>query len=233
MLIALDINMLNEKPVTPEKQLLNLIEKPLDKGSLRTATVKYQGLSVFSLGALKGRLAFFKKKTKGAFGPAGLKQLDIRVLNSALKFFVFILGAYFIFNLVESAINLKKGVDLKTSYNKAQEIKPSVITGFSKTAAYYLEKARGRDIFSMTKKTATVMDLMRKATPSRASEAVKHLVLVGISWSGDPDVMIEDTKDKRTFFLKKGQLIDNQIKVEAVFKDRVILSYGGEEVELR
>ena len=85
----------------------------------------------------------------------------------------------------------------------------------------------------MKTKSSTVTDLMRKTTASRASEATKNLALVGISWSNDPDVMIEDTKDNRTFFLKKGQLIDNQIKVEAIFKDHVVLSYGGEEVELR
>jgi len=233
MLITLAVNMPQEKPLTPEKQLLNLIEKPLDKGSLRAAAVKYQGSSIFSLGALRGRFAFFKKKSKVAFGPAGFKQLDIKILNTGLKFFVFILAAYFIFSLLESVINLKKGVDLKTSYNRAQEVKPSAITGFSKAASYYLEKARERDIFSMAKKSPSLMDLMRNASLTRASEATKHLLLVGISWSGDPDVMIEDTRDKRTFFLKKGQLIDNQIKVEAIFKDHVILSYGGEETELR
>jgi hypothetical protein len=55
---------------------------------------------------------------------------------------------------------------------------------------------------------------------------------VGISWSDDPDVMIEDTKTQRTFFLKKGQMIDD-IKLEAVFKDKVILNYLGEEIELK
>jgi len=233
MLIALDVNMLNEKPTTPEKQLLKLIEKPQDKGSLRKAAVKYQGLSMFSLGALKGRLLFFKKKSRSAFGPEGLKGFDIRTLNTALKFFVLILSAYLIFDFVDSTNKLKKGIDLRPAYARLPEDKPTVIGGISKKAAYYLEKARQRDIFSMTKKSASVMDLMRKATASSASEATKHLALVGISWSGDPDVMIEDTRDQRTFFLKKGQMIDNAIKVEAVFKDRVILSYGGEEVELR
>jgi type II secretory pathway component PulC len=56
---------------------------------------------------------------------------------------------------------------------------------------------------------------------------------VGISWSADPDVMIEDGKTQRTIFLKKGQLVDNEIRVEAVFKDKVILSYKGEEIELK
>jgi hypothetical protein len=45
--------------------------------------------------------------------------------------------------------------------------------------------------------------------------------------------MIEDTKTQRTLFLKKGQRIDNEIKVEAIFKDKVILSYKGEEIELK
>ena len=45
--------------------------------------------------------------------------------------------------------------------------------------------------------------------------------------------MIEDSKTQRTFFLKKGQIIEIDLVLKDVFKDKVILSYGGEEVELR
>jgi type II secretory pathway component PulC len=72
-----------------------------------------------------------------------------------------------------------------------------------------------------------------KGPSSRIIEATQNLKLVGISWSNDPDVMIEDTQNHRTLFLKKGRLINNEIKVEAIFKDKVVLSYQGEEIELR
>src|SRR3989338_4347464 len=73
-----------------------------------------------------------------------------------------------------------------------------------------------------------------QAQTKRITELTKNLRLVGISWSADPDVMIEDTNMQRTFFLKKGQVMENiNVKVEAVFKDKVVLSCDGEEAELR
>ena len=71
-----------------------------------------------------------------------------------------------------------------------------------------------------------------KASTSRIAEASKNLKLVGISWSDDPDVIIEDTKAGMAYFLKKGQMI-NDLKLKEVFKDKVILGYQEEEVELR
>ena len=46
------------------------------------------------------------------------------------------------------------------------------------------------------------------------------------------DAMIEDTQALRTFFVKRGQML-GQVKVEAIFKDKIILSCDGEEAELR
>ena len=105
-----------------------------------------------------------------------------------------------------------------------------------KAVSYYLEKARGRDIFQMVRDEEPRAKSVSRANPpsQRITELIKNLRLVGISWSADPDVMIEDTNLQRTFFLKKGQIIENiNVKVEAVFKDKVVLTCEGEEAELR
>ena len=68
---------------------------------------------------------------------------------------------------------------------------------------------------------------------AETAEAVKSLALVGISWSKDPDAIIEDKAHQRTFFVKRGQMVGDNIKVEAVFKDHVVLSLDGQEFELR
>ncbi|MCM8797134.1 MAG: hypothetical protein NC923_04565, partial [Candidatus Omnitrophica bacterium] len=102
-----------------------------------------------------------------------------------------------------------------------------------RSASYYSEKIRERDIFKMqTKKTVSAAEALPKTPSSRIIEATQHLRLVGISWSNDPDAMIEDSKALRTFFIKRGQMI-GEVKVQAIFKDKVILSYAGEEIELR
>jgi hypothetical protein len=223
--------MAGEKPLTPEKELLNLIEKPMNRSSLHAAAIKYQGLSLFSLGALKGRFAFLKNRFKIDFKPGGLRQLDVRVLNQVLKLCVLFLACYFVINLSLSIVHLRKDVGLKTKIEKNTEAKSFQMSSLLKSLSYYLEKARERDIFKIgIKKSAPEAG---KGPSQRIIEVTQDLRLVGISWSDDPDVMIEDTKTKRTLFLKKGQMINNEIKLQAVFRDKVILSYSGEEIDLR
>jgi hypothetical protein len=44
--------------------------------------------------------------------------------------------------------------------------------------------------------------------------------------------MIEDTKELKTFFVKRGEMVGDA-KVQAIFKDKVVLSLGKEEFELK
>ena len=71
-----------------------------------------------------------------------------------------------------------------------------------------------------------------KVQATKLEEMVKNFKLVGISWSNDPDAIIEDEKAKKTYFVKTGDKI-NKISIEAIYRDRVILHYLTEEVELR
>lgn len=99
----------------------------------------------------------------------------------------------------------------------------------AKVVSYYLEKIRARDIFRM----ALAQQAGEAKQPSsKIVEVTQSLKLVGISWSDDPDAMIEDTQAQKTHFVKKGQMIGN-LKVQAIFKDKVVLSYDGEEIELK
>jgi type II secretory pathway component PulC len=45
-------------------------------------------------------------------------------------------------------------------------------------------------------------------------------------------VMIEDKKASNTYFLKTGDTI-NKMKIEEILKDRVILNYAGQRIELK
>ena len=101
------------------------------------------------------------------------------------------------------------------------------------SASYYIEKAQKRDIFNMVSKATNVSGTQDIQPPVK--EIVKKtegLKLVGISWSDSPDVMIEDDKSKKTFFLKKGDFI-NDVEVKEIFKEKVILQYKEEEIELK
>ena len=147
-------------------------------------------------------------------------------------------GRIFIFTFPAGVAGLKRPPSgLESGSGEAHPGGSSAVkASILKAAAYYLEKARGRDIFQMVRDEEPRSKTVSRANPpsQRITELIKNLRLVGISWSADPDVMIEDTNMQRTFFLKKGQIIENiNVKVEAVFKDKVVLTCEGEEAELR
>jgi len=224
--------MAEEKSLTPEKQLLRLIEEPKTQGHLHSVAIKHFGLSLFSSSVIRARISFLKDRLKNDFKNGRLYRLNVKTLNIILGLWVFILASYFITNFLISVTHLKKtlNLDLKTAKN-AQQIDSQAVSSL-KVVSHYLEKVRARDIFKMGSKKTQTDDAGVKAPSSKIMEATANLKLVGISWSDDPDAMIEDTKLLRTFFMKRGQMI-GEVRVQAIFKDKVVLSYAGEEVELR
>ena len=223
--------MASEREPTPEKQLLNLIEKP-KPSNIQQAIIRRKGFSLFSFGALKGRFSFFKKKTKDVLADKR-EPFDIKGINGILRFCVFILAVYFVTSFITSALNLEKEPALALKTKVFEQGITARTPSLLKKMSYYLEKVRARDIFNPLAKTTELDEAGGQGRSiSKIAKAAKDLKLVGISWSDDPDVMLEDAKLKKVHFLKKGEMIGN-IKIEAIFKDRVVLSCEGEELVLR
>jgi len=222
-----------ERPHTPEKQLLKLIEDSQEE-HLSRKEIQQKGLRLFSLAALKGRLSFLSEKLKGGLT---LKRapLDIGGINQILKWCLVGLSFYLGGSFLMAMSHVEKTPDFDLDRSRPPVEIPEEIS-LLKKPSYYLEKPRSRDIFRFGE--FNEMSQEEVAPPggrssSKIEEAVTLLRLVGIGWSDDPDVMIEDTGIKQIYFLKRGQWIEGKIKVEAIFKDRVILSFEGEEAELR
>lgn len=220
---------------TPEKQLLKLIEEPESAGLKQSRTLR-RSIRFLSFGAIKGRILFFKEKTRGYLAPKK-GPISIRGINKILAFCTFILVIYLVADVVGSIITLDETSALTVGFTlpgARDEIVPEV-TSLLKKGPYYSEKVRSRDIFKFASRAPKVSKEGSKAPPEKKTseivELVKDLKLVGISWSDDPDIMIEDTKDNMTYFLKRGQMI-KKMKLVGVFRDKIILRYKEEEVEL-
>lgn len=221
-----------ERGPAPEKQLLNLIEKP-DQGNIQQAALKRAGFSLFSWGALKGRLSFLKEKIRG-LSSLKEKPLDIKGINGILCLVIFVLAAYFVTSFTLSVLNLDKNSTLDLEIKAPSQDVILKTSSSLKKLSYYLEKVRIRAIFSplLTVREVDSITGESRRPISKISEVAANLKLVGISWSDDPDVLIENTSLGRVYILKRGEKI-NEVKIEAVFKDKVILSYEGEELTLR
>ena len=225
--------MAQENSVTPEKELLRLIEdQGKAKKSVDTYAIRHSGLSLLSPSAWIGRLSFLRNRLQRAWSKGEwLYLINIKVLNKILVLFIFILALYFISDISFSMNNLKKMPELELKVQEGVQLTGLKEGSFlKKTVAYYFEKVRQRNIFKMG--SIPTETPVKSTNQSKILEVTKNLKLVGISWSEDPDAMIEDTEANKTFFVKRGQNI-GKIKIQAIFKDKVILSYSGEEMELK
>ncbi len=102
-----------------------------------------------------------------------------------------------------------------------------------KNISYYSERISSRDIFKPAQGYQKEAEAPQAPIPAETSKEAQNLSLVGISWSANPEAMIEDTETKRTFFVRKGQPVGSDGKVVMIFKDRVIINVKGKEFELK
>jgi type II secretory pathway component PulC len=223
------------KEESPEKQLLRLIEESKKEPNLVSkAKVSRQKRGLFSFDVWQARLLFLKEKIfqkKRDFSFA--QGFEIKWVNSILEFSLFFLGFYLVSSVFYAFNNLKKIPIInpsvaQTTFKQIDFLEGSIL---KKSSSYYVEKVGQRDIFNIEQKKSTSTTVVRQVTEA-TQEAVKNLKLVGISWSENPDAMIEDSRAMRTFFVKRGQML-GEFKVKAIYKDRVILEYNNEEIELK
>jgi len=156
-------------------------------------------------------------------------KLNVKAVNALLFALVVLLTLYYINGI---SVSLKKVNHINiadfmrnspAAQATSQEI--SVLQPFS----FYQEALKKRDIFKMGERVAVGGPELISSKAAQASESLK---LVGISWSVQPDAMIEDSKAGKTYFVKKGAMVGD-FRVEGIYKDKVVLQYGLESIELR
>jgi len=218
---------------TPEKQLLKLIEEPASSQAA-TRPARGPGLSL-SLGAVRSRLAFWQKGLGQAL--TGGLTLDIRKVNALLAMAAVVSGAYFVGSSAVLANRLSQLPNFSFSAATTGPAAKFVLPSRVQPLDSYLQMARSRNLFQIgASPAATESDTAAPAADTsqkqREEKVLSQFRLVGISWSDDPDAMIENKTEAKTYFIKRGQEVGG-VSVAAIYKDRVILSYEGTEVELR
>ncbi|MCX7927408.1 MAG: hypothetical protein N2606_04655 [Candidatus Omnitrophica bacterium] len=156
-------------------------------------------------------------------------QLDIKKINIFLFCILIVVILNFARLVITSAqaisrIDLEKGISLEPPALLSTPKEDSNLPELNN----YLPAIKQRNIFRMGK----FSQLREETTSGKAQEIKAQYQLVGISWSDDPDALIEDTKLQKTYFVKKGQLVGD-MKVEAIYRDRVVLRLGQDLIELK
>lgn len=101
-----------------------------------------------------------------------------------------------------------------------------------KTEAHYVEALQNPNPFTGVAEEVKVTEEVRgPSAGDKLAEMSKGLVVVGINRGATPDAIIENSKEKRTFFVKVGDKV-NEMTVKEIKHDTVVLSYEGQDVEI-
>lgn len=235
--------MVQQKP-TPEEQLLKLIEGQGAPGSSPSQTGKkgraagkpfdpLAGFRKFSGMFEYWRNSFQKKNSSGAALQLEA-ALDIKWLNRALIVMVMLTLGYLVMDLAF----FKPGRPDFFSHVSVGEPIFSASQGLGtqgKESSFYTDAIKRRNPF-LPAGTATPTGAEEESLPGSGgsniiNEMLQGYKLVGISWGDEPLAMLEESASGRTYFLKKGQEFKG-IKVQQIDKERVKLTFEGQEAEL-
>ncbi|MDD2731341.1 MAG: hypothetical protein PHX21_13660 [bacterium] len=195
--------------ISPEEKLLRLIRGQKKQGIKATPEIKsqFKNLSYALPKKLFSILPFFNFH------------------NIILVTFV-LSGFYLIIAFVRPGATVP---DVNLSTLSSAEVKeekrnPKVEV---KPREYYLEGLKERQIFSSENSTET----RRIVASGVNAEIVKDITLLGIVLGESPQAVIEDKKTEKTYYVTKGQFI-NELQVEDIQEGKIILNYNGQKLEL-
>jgi len=151
----------------------------------------------------------------------------IEIINRSLAIVLVLFLGAFIYSAVLGRPSIEKTVR-HFPRPPVRSMKANNHEAFMSSDAY-VKMSKQRDIFSR-EQHATVEGVAVADKPD-APRTKTDLQLVGIYFSEEPEVIIEDKTEKKTYFLKEGDNIKG-IKVKSIRQDRVILESDGMDWEL-
>lgn len=203
---------------TSEEKLLHLIENPTLKTKKEfKPPFKRRPPLGFSRLSLAIKEFWLKRQAK---------VFTLKFTNKVLIALCIVITLFVVFDFMMGS------KDVKNLYLVEKGLIPSEVGEDKITQslplAEYLTQIKKRDIFVSIEKEFPTYEEGEAITITSLSES---LVLVGILWSSVPQVMIEDTNVNKTYILNKGDSINN-IFIKDILRDRVILGYQDEEMEM-
>lgn len=157
----------------------------------------------------------------------GIKSIDFILINRLIIISVFMVLMWFLWDLYFNRHQFDKSLSLSKHKPKPEAI--SMVKKEPKPYSYYQEEISKRNIFKPQGEGKKVS----QAAPAGPAfkELIKDLNLLGIVAGDNPQVIIEDRKVQKTYFLYKGDYV-GEMKVEAIYPEKVVLEFRGEKISL-
>ncbi|MDD5645196.1 MAG: hypothetical protein PHO00_07120 [bacterium] len=214
---------------TPEEQLLDIIEKG---DNFAGGKIGKRRLTPFGFSGAKGFIYALRIKSRTFFAAVSktVKEPNLKLINGLLLVLICIIFGFSLFDFLVRSPRIEDFLhDMQAgAFDKASGGGESAQ---GRPFLHYLEMVRRRNIFNPLEIKRFQKE--EKQPVVNVREMVSDLALVGISWDRDnPVAMIEDKKNQKTYFLKKGDTFAD-FRVEEIFPDRVIVKSGLTKIEMK
>lgn len=229
---------------SPEEKLLRLIRGEKKKnGKLAVALPESSGIPqnppVNAFELPMGKIQTAKRKTAD-------KKSPFKFINSVLIVVLILTIAFFVFDILISKLSLF-GASERTGFSIAdraylvdKDRSVSTTDSVSNTAQdrssdesppFFGYSDMGRRELFKPQKAEVEEKVVNEKKILSGQEQLNGISLIGIISGEKPQAVIEDKKNQKTYFLYKGQNV-NQLTITDILEDRVIFDFEGEKLEL-
>lgn len=167
---------------------------------------------------------------KAAAKPGFKFKFSVQMLNGILLIGVVVCLAILGLEIQSGNKLLSKQVDFDLN---TMGIRTGDIAEFKpKDISYYAQKIGTRNIFKPYEKEQ--LDKVSAAKPNLTQKLSKYK-LVGVAWLDLPEsasVMVEDTTNGMTYFLREGEKLDD-VTIKTIYTDRAVFGYENEEITIK
>ncbi len=215
---------------TPAEQLLRMIEGPQPvaapaKGGETVPLMR--GGDVW-----RGMVAAVRRRLMPSHREVDVFLWNLRLVQRILWVVLAGVGLYVVvdFFMVKPPRQVAQVASVQMPGNTASSAESVNGQGKLKPLSGYLESVQQRNPFTGLSDMLTQSPL--KTTEHRLEELAKGLTVVGIDRGANPEAIIEDSAQQRTYFVKVGDEL-NGMKVKEISSRGVVITYEGQELVLQ
>lgn len=201
------------KSVVPEEKLLRLIRQKNNSAHLNDVKSSQNNKKL-------------KKKVRIKEKGAGVDLLEY--INRSLIFFsIGILTYIFVKHFVLDYTDARpRGLKIKIEKKRVSETKPPFYK--EKSFDYYQELFNERNVFEMPRQQSGMDKIIDIKSTVDLS---KKLKVIGILLDKNPRAVVENLKEKQTYFISVGERIEDAL-VKEIHANKVVFIYDDKTVEL-
>jgi len=215
--------------LTPEEKLLKIIENPQADRRKSSGTNMGRGTGGgpkkgpgTGVGAWLSKIRIDKNT---------IRDLSLRTVSKMVLVLCLIFTIFFIIDFISMGSSSAKKLNKLAAEAAAPDIKVNKTAIKDVGLVEAINLAKRHNIFSFLPQTAGI-PTQASTMPVEIEEIIKNLKLVGIIWSNNPQAIIENTKEQKTYLVNGGDKM-SIMDIKRILRDKVILGKDNLEWELR